>query len=506
MIVHSMASYNPAFAANSRPALKKRIIVCCDGTSQDELNLPRPPSLLHTTLGLFASSYTAENRLREEQFIHQDTGRNKPDLPWYKQKLYNFHAGKVKPPSNITLLARAIKKTAIVHGEKIPQIVFYQPGIGTTGLFFSRFFQETMAKDMGYKVRQAYSYIVQNYDEGDEIFLFGFSRGAFTARSVAGFIEWAGVLQKEHMSHFDELWYEYKSEGENSNHTRAERFRVLDDPKRHFETRYRNVNIRCVGVFDTVAALGVPSLRHVDDEDVPEAAREAQAFFDVDLGEHVDYAFQALALDEHRRDFYPAVWKILKPEYYKARTKNIPQVVEQTWFTGAHSDIGGSYLIHGLSDVTLKWMVDNCDRNGLLEFDHKFLESWYQDSRPAEQYLHTPHDSSYSFGLRHVNRHPGLFPPSGEETEDKDYMYIRPSQQRLHQSVIERLRMEGLRVIEGRLHPEDTYLETCTTLKKWGLDMSVLIDRCSDSRGFIFPPPEVEKNPGGRAATASDGV
>ncbi|ODQ52423.1 hypothetical protein SAICODRAFT_81792 [Saitoella complicata NRRL Y-17804] len=429
---------NPQLARSFRttiPLAMKRIIVCCDGTSKD------------------------------------DNANSADDT---------------SAPSNIVLLSRAI---SMVSYTAIPQIVYYQPGVGTADAgLLSRLAQSALGKSLGYKVRSAYTFIVHNYEPGDEIFLFGFSRGGFTARSVAGFIEWAGVLRKTqmYMKDFDKL--------------------VLDDPKRHFETRYRNVNIRCVGVFDTVAALGVPSLRHVDDEDVPEAAREAQAFFDVDLGEHVDYAFQALALDEHRRDFYPAVWKILKPEYYKARTKNIPQVVEQTWFTGAHSDIGGSYLIHGLSDVTLKWMVDNCDRNGLLEFDHKFLESWYQDSRPAEQYLHTPHDSSYSFGLRHVNRHPGLFPPSGEETEDKDYMYIRPSQQRLHQSVIERLRMEGLRVIEGRLHPEDTYLETCTTLKKWGLDMSVLIDRCSDSRGFIFPPPEVEKNPGGRAATASDGV
>ncbi|BFZ62116.1 hypothetical protein YB2330_003195 [Saitoella coloradoensis] len=475
----------------------KRIIVCCDGTSQDDVVLPGRLKWWHDPLkasvrrfaSCFGLTLSSVDKMRRAQ-----EGASGPSRieNWF----YNYLAGEVKAPSNMTLLARAIATTATTDdGKKIPQIVIYQPGIGTTGLFFSRLRQQAIATDMAYKVRQAYGYIVHNYERpkgerGDDIIMFGFSRGAFTARSVAGFIEWAGVLRKEQMEHFDDLWDAYKNGGENPDN--RHRFARLNNREELLD-RHTDVYVRCLGVFDTVAALGFPSFRCVDDETVPEDARRAQSFFDVDLGEHVDHAFQALALDEHRRDFYPAVWKVLKPESYVIRNKPhepVNQVVEQTWFAGSHSDIGGGYLTHGLSDVTLKWMVQKCEENKLLEFDDDFLQKWMSRSKPKKHYLDTPQDSSYPLKIRCINRHPGLFPPSLSSAEAKNQdkkRYIQPSEQRLHQSVIDRIEDEDARVRKGKLARKNTCLRMRCTLRTWGFDEWIKVNKNGDWRLLSFP-------------------
>ncbi|BFZ62117.1 hypothetical protein YB2330_003196 [Saitoella coloradoensis] len=395
----------------------KRIIICCDGTSKD------------------------------------DNANSADDT---------------NAPSNIVLLSRAI---VMVSSTAIPQIVYYQPGVGSADAgLLSRLAQSALGISLGYKVRSAYSFIVHNYEPGDEIFLFGFSRGGFTARSVAGFIEWAGVLRKTqmYMKDFDKLWEAYKKKENVPND--QDRFDALKGLK--YQNRYTNVYIKCVGVFDTVAALGIPSFTPIDDDfdKLARSAAEAQSFYDVDLGEHVDYAFQALALDEHRRDFYPAIWKVIKPQHYQVRDKDgkPDQVVYQTWFAGAHSDIGGGYPEHGLSDVSLAWMISKLVRHGLLDFDMEYLREIFAENRPKEQWAFSPHDSAYGFSgfprLRYVDRKPGAFPPaplSPPPTHpDDDFTSI----QTIHKSVLERVRKEE----ETGVPVGERYLDSCSALKKWG--------------------------------------
>src|SRR3954453_16823419 len=137
---------------------------------------------------------------------------------------------------NVSRLAWAIMPADTRGGASIPQIVFYQSGVGSEGDLFNRLSGGGVGLGLSRNVRDAYAFICKNYSEGDEIFLFGFSRGAYTARSVAGLIGYAGLLQRRDMDRFIPLWEDYKS-----------RPRVEDAPLR-FPDRYTNVGVTGIGV------------------------------------------------------------------------------------------------------------------------------------------------------------------------------------------------------------------------------------------------------------------
>jgi hypothetical protein len=248
-------------------------------------------------------------------------------------------------------------------------------------------------------VRDAYSFLAENYCEGDEIFLFGFSRGAYTARSVAGIIGWTGLIHKGDMDDFSLLWEGYRLRSHPGQ----------PDVRTSFPNRCASVPIKCIGVWDTVGALGIPG--HLGD-----MFTQFYQFQDTNLGPHVENAFHALALDEHREDFLPTLWK---------RLPDAPatQRLEQVWFPGAHSNVGGGYAEHGLSDVALAWMADRIEP--FLALDHGYLEA-RQDRRDGWG-LGKTYDSAAGFFTfrRRVNR-PVLADDAGNE--------------KIHESVAARLR------------------------------------------------------------------
>ncbi|MGH8260631.1 MAG: DUF2235 domain-containing protein, partial [Steroidobacteraceae bacterium] len=189
-------------------------------------------------------------------------------------------------------------------------------------------------------VKAAYAFVADNYQDGDEIFLFGFSRGAYVVRSLAGLLGCVGLLRRSAMFRFEDVWDYY---------TRPKSQRIpgaLDQVGKRLE----DVRIRCIGVWDTVGALGVPGTK---------LCSALYAFHDTSLGPHVQYAFQALALDERRGNFQPAIWVPTHGD----------QVLEQVWFPGVHSDIGGGYHHHGLADTTLRWMLGRLQQYQLLDLD-----------------------------------------------------------------------------------------------------------------------------------------
>src|SRR5262249_39702198 len=143
-------------------------------------------------------------------------------------------------------------------------------------------------------VRSTYAFFINNYKDGDELFLFGFSRGAYTARSVAGLIGHVGLLRKHHMENFDEAWDYYRLPV-------AERDKEAEVFLSHFpdRTASKQVRIKCIGVWDTVGALGIPGSHF---------CQQAFKFHDTNLGPGVENAFQALAIDERRRPFAASVW------------------------------------------------------------------------------------------------------------------------------------------------------------------------------------------------------
>jgi hypothetical protein len=203
-------------------------------------------------------------------------------------------------------------------------------------------------------VKQCYGFLTDNYREGDEILVFGFSRGAYVARSVAGLISLAGVLQKSEMAWFIDVWDCY-TESPNKV-SKADKLKRLHDlaPRRHLP---ETVDVACIGVWDTVGALGIPGTRLCLGE---------FSFHETKLGAGVRHAFQALALDEHRGNFQPAIWVPHESPYRG-------QVLEQVWFPGVHSNIGGGYEKHGLSDTSFLWMASKLVMKGLLDLDLKYI-------------------------------------------------------------------------------------------------------------------------------------
>jgi uncharacterized protein (DUF2235 family) len=194
--------------------------------------------------------------------------------------------------TNVVRTARSVAPIdARNDPEGIQQIVYYHSGVGSGGDALMHVVGGGTGLGLSRNVRDAYAFIANNYDDGDELFFFGFSRGAYTVRSVAGLIGWAGILQKKDMDDFALLWESFKSR--KAPHP--------TDARVYFRDRHSDVPIKCIGVWDTVGALGIPGQLNA-------LLARFYEFEDTDLGLKVENAFHALAIDEHRKDFVPTLW------------------------------------------------------------------------------------------------------------------------------------------------------------------------------------------------------
>jgi uncharacterized protein (DUF2235 family) len=191
------------------------------------------------------------------------------------------------------------------------------------------------------------------------LFLFGFSRGAFTARSLAGLVRNSGILRRDHADRIPEAWALYRDRMERPNGAAATLFRR----SYAYETE-----IRFVGVWDTVGALGIPVPDTTWLQSTATRFNHRWAFHDTELSSWVKAAFHALATDEQRSAFRPTLW------HQKAGSAASGQELKQVWFAGVHCDVGGGYKETGLSDITLLWMADQARRHG-LEFDADVLST-----------------------------------------------------------------------------------------------------------------------------------
>jgi uncharacterized protein (DUF2235 family) len=247
-----------------------------------------------------------------------------------------------KDESNVARLHRAAANDA-TRG----QITFYVPGVGTD--WYDKFVGGGTGLGIDVRIKRAYKFFVDKYDDGDAIYIFGFSRGAFEARSLAGMIGRVGILKRDRFKgkgpfiedeFLGAAWEVYRDAVVHPQ--RAQAFK---------DTNSWPARVRLVGVWDTVGALGVPIAFTQDTAAVPQ-------FHDLDLGEQIDAAYHAVALDEKRFDFKPSLWNEL--------SKRPSQTLEQRYFTGVHSDVGGGYDdSDGLSNLPLRWMADRAAANGL---------------------------------------------------------------------------------------------------------------------------------------------
>jgi uncharacterized protein (DUF2235 family) len=224
------------------------------------------------------------------------------------------------------------------------QVPFYDDGVGSDGDPLTRLVGAAFGFGLYQKIKDAYSKISQVYEKGDDVYLYGFSRGAYTARSLAGMIAVCGLPTKAF-----------------SNSVVDAAFNVYRTPKGDRPALLAALNASCdlfdapitmVGVWDTVGALGIPSVLGGVDPLI-------YGFLDTSLHPDVKNAYHALSIDERRSEFPATLWTSQSPG----------QTVEQVWFAGVHSDVGGSYPDDpdgtALADVTLAWMIKKASDLGV---------------------------------------------------------------------------------------------------------------------------------------------
>ncbi|KAF2766340.1 hypothetical protein EJ03DRAFT_278241 [Teratosphaeria nubilosa] len=301
----------------------------------------------------------------------------------------------VQNPSNVTRIARAVKSEDDHHH---PQIVYYQSGIGTGIGLYNHLVGGGTGLGLAENIREAYAFLASNYSEHqegvppDSIFLLGFSRGAFTARSLGGFLCAMGILKKQAMPHFLQVFEDWERAGdahygESSTLSKSKKPEERDRYLHYYFKKLlaldltQEVDIKAIGVWDTVGSLGIPVnplLQRMFN--LPSFFRTYR-WFDTRLDSHIKNGFHALALDERRFPYSPAVWE---------RKDDCQTNLEQVWFPGAHSNIGGSYSDSGMANITLAWMMDRMSGNMLegedranfqhhdwIQFDEEYMKWWY---------------------------------------------------------------------------------------------------------------------------------
>lgn len=309
-----------AYVGNGVPAIqtrstrtKKRIIVCCDGT-----------------------------------WMNSEIGYVKTGI--FKKK------GTLQVPSNVTRISRCFKRTC---SDGTNQIISYTSGVGT-GLFDS-ITGGAFGLGLSERVCEAYSYLCANYHSGDEIVLVGFSRGAFTARSVAGMVSNLGLLTRQGLDHFYPVFRDMQHWGDDHYQDPFPDVPFPDKPNTEEAYRYRLekmgltrvrqangnlIKIKAVCVWDTVGSLGIPRVSWLDTLGLKPPFYDEYKWHDTALSDRIEHAFQALALDETRPPFGPAVWERLEEN-------RLTTDLRQVWFPGNHGNIGGGWDDQGMADITL---------------------------------------------------------------------------------------------------------------------------------------------------------
>lgn len=240
------------------------------------------------------------------------------------------------------------------------QLIYYGQGVGTK--FGERFRGATIGYGLDREILDAYAWLVRNFEAGDEIFIFGFSRGAYAARSLSGLIAKCGMLVPGAPLSIEQLYARYRRYSDRTiNELLAvPKAETLDLEERWITRHCVSTGIKFVGVWDTVGSLGTPwtSLgKRV----------EQYRFFDTHLRLKNEFAFHALALDEQRRAFEPTFWTrtVNNSDVANEVTARPIDQVEQRWFPGAHANVGGGYPSDILAQRPLQWIMEKASTAGL---------------------------------------------------------------------------------------------------------------------------------------------
>jgi len=318
-----------------------KLVVCCDGT----WNVPR----------------TGTNIYRTYDFL---------------KKLLRDRTETADPPRG-TQESRGTSP----RGDDV--VLFYDEGVGADP--DKRLIEGFSGGGLSENIIDAYEFLARNYRPGAEIYVFGFSRGAYTARSLCGFIKAAGLLRGADRNRIVSAYFRKYAlpalygKAEYGGKSRLERFgsklRGLVPGLGDHPEQYPDVKIRFVGVYDTVGALGVPLSHKVIDK----LEDPFVGFHDMSLIEIIEHAVHALAADERRAPYAPSLWAA--PKNTKLREG---QTLLQVWFPGVHSDIGGGYTDKGIGNHTWTFMMDEAANRGLVLDDAQRIPSVQLDPLPSQ--------------------------------------------------------------------------------------------------------------------------
>lgn len=260
-----------------------------------------------------------------------------------------------------------------------PQLVYYSVGVnGFLGGVFGQGLDEN--------IRLAYEWLIENYNDGDEIFIFGFSRGAYTARSLAGLIAMDGILKAGSPIGVTELFDRYEKGDEETIWKLREMEASPDSSKLTEQEKWllkytQFAKVKVIGVWDTVGSVGLAA------GDIPGISSSRFNYLQTGLRIHILNGYHALAIDEHRAKFAPTLWDVHHPKDPNAviAAPRTLSGVEQRWFVGAHANVGGGYQTDLLAQAPLRWMITKAESNGLsfrseVSLDGEILKAPIADS------------------------------------------------------------------------------------------------------------------------------
>ncbi|KAI9793031.1 MAG: hypothetical protein M1833_000852 [Piccolia ochrophora] len=271
-------------------------------------------------------------------------------------------SGEGVTPSNATRIGRATLGEDPKTGME--QIVYYQSGVGTNEDFLNTGISGMTGNGLRENLREAYGFLANNYDVGDEIYITGYSRGAYQARSLAGLIGKVGILTKKGMDKFYSVFDKYEKEV----YIDVKAMELAGETRKNYRDKTgeaaKPITIKAVAVWETVGALGIPYWTNLGNWAT--SFIKDYSFHDVKLGKHMENAFHALALNEHRDPYTPTLWE--NPKSSKVTTVNY----EQCWFVGDHAGVGGGWDDTGTADISLAWMMSRLEALGLA-FDKEYI-------------------------------------------------------------------------------------------------------------------------------------
>lgn len=295
--------------------------------------------------------------------------------------------------TNVFKLYEAIDNNGHKSNPQLtPQVAFYHDGVGTSRFIPLRLLGEAVGWGFTQSIKDLYTELARAYECGDRLYLFGFSRGAYTVRTLAGLIQCCGIVAVAPLSNgeiagaVDDCWQTFReiafTRNENSEERRSphrkERTRSSDEEPRLEQHQagfsvHKNVKIEFLGVWDTVSAIGAPTieLRKLVNLFYP------LTFAELTVGPDVQSARHAISIDDERLTFHPELWN----EQYETDGR-----VLQVWFPGVHSNVGGGYPKQGMSLVALDWMMAEAEARGL-----RFIRRDRDDVRSH----YDPHDKLY---------------------------------------------------------------------------------------------------------------